>query len=69
MTDFKGKIVPTFDKVEDLKTQDDFCNLSSCQEEELDCGECLFSSTFCSKAIFKEWKDSYTLLIESENNE
>lgn len=57
MNTFKNKLIPSdIGRGEELTSQEDFCNNSSCENEhEIDCGNCLFSERFCKVEIFNEW--------------
>lgn len=39
-------------------TQEDFCEATSCVDlaEDLDCGNCIFSSLWCPRDFFEQWK-------------
>ncbi len=59
---FEDKLVPPVPDLEGTLTKDmvqlELCDASNCGDiEELDCGNCLFSSTFCSKSVFDHWKN------------
>lgn len=59
---FEDKLVPPVPDLEGTLTKDttqgDLCGTGNCEDiEELDCGNCLFSSTFCSKSVFDHWKN------------
>ena len=60
MEQFDDKKVPTVASIEDLtkeSTQDDLCiSAVQCNDEDIDCGECLFSDKFCAKNLFEHWK-------------
>lgn len=58
MKTFRNKLIPnSISDTKGMETQDDFCNNSECEkDEEIDCGNCLFSERFCKKDIFEEWK-------------
>jgi len=65
MKTFRNKLIPnSISDTNDMETQEDFCNNSECEkDEEIDCGNCLFSERFCKKDIFEEWK------LNREDNE
>lgn len=65
MKTFRNKLIPnSISDTNDMETQEDFCNNSECErDEEIDCGNCLFSEKFCKKDIFEEWK------LNREDNE
>lgn len=57
MDSFRNKLVPSKINRLDLDTQEDFCNNTQCEIDELlDCGECILSERFCKKDLFEEWK-------------
>lgn len=56
---FENKVVPSFNTIDDQTEQDDFCLQSPCENERVDCGECIFSERFCDKSVFDKWFDEY----------
>lgn len=53
---FLGKRIPSLKgEIFDKKTQDEFCESSNCENDEIDCNECLFDSKRCPKEIFENW--------------
>lgn len=59
METFDDKKVPLlFDEevIERHSTQENLCDHALCEKEDLDCGECLFSTQFCTKQLFEQWK-------------
>ena len=53
--------VPPVPDIQEMLNEDsdqtDFCQKANCQdEEEVDCGNCLFSESHCSRGIFVNWK-------------
>ena len=59
---FENKVVCSFNTADNQENQEDFCENSLCETENVDCGECIFSETYCKKEIFQEWK------LNKENN-
>lgn len=46
----------------EASSQDDCCNRSKCADSEsfpYDCGDCIFSSTYCAVSTFEQWKKEY----------
>jgi len=66
MKSFKNKLIPTvINEISGVGDQNDYCNNSECEkDEEIDCGNCLFSEKFCKKDIFEEY-----ILNKEDNDE
>lgn len=57
---FENKKVPficDFSVLTKNTDQEDMCSLNTCTNADIDCGECLFSSLFCNRALFEQWKN------------
>lgn len=56
---FENKVVCGFNTTDNQENQDDFCSNSLCENDDVDCGECIFSERFCDKSIFDRWLIEY----------
>lgn len=67
---FEQKVVPSFRETEGLVTQEEFCDNSKCEEESVDCGDCIFSCTFCKDSdLFHRWLEKHKKEKEEEDEQ
>lgn len=54
--DKKIPLLPDYDELDKNSTQDELCEIALCEEEDFDCGDCLFAKMFCTQQLFDKWK-------------
>jgi len=59
MEKFDDKNVPPILDISELNKdtkQDYLCDQNPCTDLDIDCGECLFSTLWCKRELFEQWK-------------